>query len=519
MISNTHKTVNTLLSLAASLAFCTGVSYSSSAQAETGATSQIRLSSSTTAYSKAQIHVPWKMLSERLKSLVNQEASGVAQPIEGQSIEAGGITWQLSSGSAKAALSLDTATVSEAQVALALRKAVLQIDLDQITVDQLVERVVGGVRVRVRLNAVCGPIQIQQADAKASSTFSLNWTTGSPVATLANLDLGWEPNSWTFNDFECTGPSGLDTELREGISNYLRDPATFKLYVERYIAENLKTQVDAVLAQLRTPLKVGTGSEAVSLSVGALAPVSTGVIADITLTRAGKTLPAPAPSKSLPDEKSLSKLATSSPSLIGDLDLVEFAIQQKLRSQGQYYRVDLQLIEGFRKLMKNRIAQLFKWAELMNYPSSSPFYLNFAVPKSLSLKRGTGSSLTSSVPVYAVSQSYRDKQWWTWIETKGSAKTNVALSVSNGRLTYSTTIESVSIKSNYAKAYAKRFDKDSGNHIPDDIISEAIAGPQSALSGQFAFPDLDLGAAGEYRADALEWLDSKSFRLTFSRQR
>lgn len=517
MISNGNKTVNTLLRFSAVMAFCTGFTYSSLLRAETDSISEKLLTSSTISHSKAQLHVPWNLLSERLKTLVNQETTGVAQPIEGQTLVAEGINWQLSSGSAKASLALDTAAISESNVALSIRKAVLQIDLDQITVDQMVERVIGGVRVRVRLNAVCGPIQIQQANATANAALSLDWTTGSPVAALNFLDLGWEPNSWTFNEFDCTGPSGLDTELREGIGNYLRDPATFKPYVERYISENLKTQVDSVLVQLRNPIKAGTGSDAVDLLVGALAPVSTGVIADITLTRAGKTLPEPAPTKSLPNEKSLSRLSLTAPSLIADLDFIEFVVQQKLRSQSDYYRVDLQSIDGFRKLMKNRIAQLFKWAELMNYPSDNPFFLNFAIPKSLSLKRGEGSSLTSSVPVYAVSQSYRDKKWWTWIETKGSAKTSVALSLSKGRLTYSTTIQSASIKSTYAKAYAKKFDKDSGNQIPDDIIAEAIAGPQSALSGRFELPDVNLGAVGDYRASKLQWLDSRSFSLAFDR--
>ncbi|RYZ65760.1 MAG: hypothetical protein EOP05_20130, partial [Proteobacteria bacterium] len=137
---------------------------------------------------------------------MNEQAPGTAQTIEAQTLTAEGINWQLNSGSALATLFVDTSNVDATGVQVGVGRAKLQITLNQITVDQVIERVVGGVRVRVHLNAVCGPIQIQQETAKANAAFSLDWTSGSPVATLAKLDLGWEPNSWTFNEFECTGP-------------------------------------------------------------------------------------------------------------------------------------------------------------------------------------------------------------------------------------------------------------------------------------------------------------------------
>jgi hypothetical protein len=509
MISNTRCTVNTLLRFVSSLVLCTGFTYPHISRAETDA--------STT--SKAQLHVPWKLLSERLEKLVNRQSGGVAQPIEAQTLNADGIIWQLNAGRASATLAVDDSTIRERTVQVAVTKAKLQIELDQITVDQVIEREIGGVRVRVHLNAVCGPIIVNQAEASANSSFNLDWSGGSPKASLAQLDLGWAPNSWTFNQFECTGPSGLDVELREGISNYLRDPATFKPYVERYIAENLKAQVDEALAELRSPLKVGTGSDSVALVVGALEPVSTGVIADITLAPSGKSRPKATPAKALPSERALATLSRSQPSLLGDIDLIEFAIQQKLRSQGQYYKLNLQEVEGFRKLMHSRIAQLFKWAELMNYPENNPFYLNLANPKSLSLRKGSGSALTSAVPIYALTQSYRSKKWWNWIITRGTANTSVDLTLSNGKLKYTTEITSASLKSQYAPEYAKKYDKDEDNKIPDKIFAEAIAGPQSALSGEFQFPDVDLDESGEYRASELKWIDSKNFRLEFIRRR
>ena len=470
---------------------------------------------------KSQLHIPWKLLSERLRVLANSRASdGSAQknPIENRLIsvpyEGESINWNLTSGTVQATVKVDTATIDATSAQVSIPSAQIEIVLEQINVDQVIEKEIGGVKVHVHLQAACGPIQIHQPAARAVTFFNLAWTNGSPTATLSSLDLSWAPQSWTFNEFTCTGPSGLDTVIRDGVASYLRDPASLKSYIESYIADNLKAQIEAVLAKLRAPLAVGSRHEPITLQVGALAPVSTGVIADLTLKTDSKSTAGPA--GPLPSTSVLSSLSRSEPSLIGDLSVIQFIVDTKLRAQAPYYRFDLQTLPSFNKLMHNRVAQLFAWRDLWHYSSSSPFYLTIFKPSALKLSRGSGNVLTSNVPVKSMIQSYREKAWWVYVQSRGEAATSVAISVSSGALKYETAITTLDLNSKYGDAYIKAFHKDADDKVPDALVEKAVAGSRPELSGTMIWPIVDLDAGGKYRVSSLTWIDRDTFSLRFS---
>lgn len=471
---------------------------------------------------KAQLHIPWNLLSERLRTLANLHGSDgsvtttpignrlISVPYEGESID-----WNLSGGSVQALVNVDRAEVTANSANVSIKSAQIKIILDQISVDQVIERNVGGVIVRVHLTASCGPIAMVQPAASAQAAFALDWTGGSPTARLSTLDLGWAPQSWTLSDFTCTGPSGLDTLVHDGIASYLRDPADFKAYVSDYIAANLKAEIEAVLARIRTPFNVGTGSEAVTVEVGQLAPSTTGVIADLTLKTDSKAVSLPP--AALPSASVLTSLSKSQPALVGDIAVIEFLVANKLRSQPSWLRLNLQNVPAFHSLMQSRFKQFFAWADLMNYPKNAPFYLDLANPRSLKLTRGTKTSspLASTIPIRSVIQSYRDNEWWQWVQTTGNAAVSVALTVKSGTLSYATSVDKLTIKSLYGAAYKKRFNKSSTN-LPDGIVASAMQGPQSSLSGSMKWPDVDLDSAGLYRASSLTWVNRTTFSLNFS---
>lgn len=474
-----------------------------------------------TSQAKSQLHVPWKLLQERLRAIINEstsDGSGGAAPIDARLIsvpyDGEQITWKLSGGSVSAAVKVGSSQMGPAGASVAVTGAKSHIVLNSVSVDQIIERNVGGVVVRVHLAADCGPIIIDQTNAAADAAFNLSWSTGSPVATLSKLDLRWAPGSWTFNEFTCQGPSGLDALVREGLATYLRDPAELKPFVEQYIASNLQTNIDATLARLRDPFVIDSGSrEKITLTVGALAPASTGVIADLTLRTDSKVTPRPA--LPVPSSSVLRTLSSSQPALIGGVDVIQFIVNRKLAAQAPYYRINLQDVPAFHKLMHNRIAQLFAWQDLWHYGENAPFYLNVFNPGSLTLKKAGSSSLSSTIPMKANIQSYRGDKWWVYVVTAGTAVTTVDLAVSRGTLSYKTNIDSLKISSQYGAAYAKRYDKKKAK-LPDDIVAKAIVGPQSGLSGSMKFPNIDLQQAGEYRASTFSWANSSTFSLNFS---
>ena len=470
---------------------------------------------------KSQLHIPWNLLSERLRAVANAKASdGSVQdfPIENRLIlvpyEGEAINWTLRSGHVTPKVSISTATINANAARITIPASDIQIVLDQIEVDQVIEREIGGVVVRVHLQANCGPIQIRQPAALADSTFNLSWANGSPVATLGSLNLSWAPNTWTFSPFECRGPSGLDTLIRDGVAKFLSEPSSLKPYVESAISENLKSSVDSVLAKLREPLTAGSAKEPVVMRVGSLAPVATGIIADLTVGTDAKS--APLPAAPLPSATVLNTLSTSDPSLVGDLSLIQFVVDTKLKSAPAYYRFDLQTVDSFHSLMHSRIKQLFVWKQLWKFPEDNPFPFTIFKPKALKLSRGSGSTLTSTVPVQSLIQAYRDKAWYSFVEASGSADTNVTLSVSGGAMKYSTSIQSLKLKAQYSAAYSKRFDVDQDKKLPVSIVEKAMTGARPELSGSVVFPIVDLESGGRYRASSLTWLSKSTFALRFT---
>lgn len=473
---------------------------------------------------KAQLHVPWKLLSERLTAIVNQRASNgsaTMTPIENRLIsvpyDGESINWNLKSGSIVSAVTVDKSQVNPEAAAISVVNGKIRIILNELSVDQVLEREVSGVKVRLHLNAVCGPIQMDQVAAAAQSVFTLNWTGGSPIATLAKLDLSWAAGSWSFNEFACTGPSGLDTLIRDGLSQFLREPASLKPYVEKYLSQNLQSSIDTVLAKLRTPFKVGSTPEIMTVNVGILVPSITGVVSDLTIRTDAKA--APLPPLPVPSSSVLSTLSTSEPALIGDKSVLEFIVASRLSAKPPYFRIDLQTIPAFHQLMRSRFEQLFVWQDLWHYSSDAPFYLNVANPRKLSLMHGAGtnlsSNLSSTIPLSAIIQSYRDSNWWSLAVSKGTAAASVNLNVKDGVLSYATTIDSLKIKSTYGAAYRKRYSKGTSS-LPDGTVSKAITGPQKDMSGSMKWPDIDLEQAGQYRATSFTWADKNTFSLSFS---
>jgi hypothetical protein len=473
---------------------------------------------------KAQLHVPWRLLSERLTSIVNQRASdgsGTLTPIENRLIsipyDGEAINWNLKSGSIVSSVVVDQSQVNPEAAAISVVNGKIKIVLDELSVDQVIEKEVSGVKVRLHLNAVCGPIQMDQVATAAQAVFTLNWASGSPVTTLAKLDLSWAPGSWTFNNFTCTGPSGFDSLVRDGLAQFLREPSTLKPYVESYLSQNLQSSVDAVLAKLRTPfvapIVAGAPTDFMTVDVGTLAPSTTGVVADLTLHTDAKVTPLPA--LPLPSSSVLTTLSKTEPALVGDKSVIEFLIASRLVTKPNYFRVDLQSIAAFHKLMHNRIAQLFVWQDLWHFSSHAPFYLNVTNPMKLSLTRKVGATLSSTIALSSLIQAYRDSAWWSYVVTKGTAHATVALSVKSGVLSYATTIDSLKIRSQYGAAYRKKYNKGTSS-LPDGSVSKAIEGPQKDLSGTMKWPDIDLVQAGQYRASSFQWADKNTFSLGFS---
>lgn len=478
--------------------------------------------------SKAQLHLPWTLLNTRLQAGLGGNSSTLTTEIPSYQLDAEGIKWNLSSVVVTGKLGSNSAAITEGNVGIRAVDAPIQMTIGLVAVDQIIERVVGGARVRVHLKANCGPLVLNQEQANYSSLFGLNWSSGSPAATLQSFNLSWPSKSWRLADFKCEGPQGLPEILHEQIVERLGDANEFRPLLSQFLSAKVTESIESSLQKIREPFAVSSGQAKHQFKIGMLSPMLTGVLAEVTVTSplAATEVPA-APTvetklskkdkkkkdTKIPEKATVdfAKLPVDRPALLGAVTLLDQIFKSEMAAQPYYFTLDLQANKSFHDLMQSRFMQFFVFADLMNYPKSNPFYLQLFRPNFSALSVVDNGNLRTSFPLSGLVQSYRDNQWWTWLNLNGDTQAEVRLTVGGGTLTYETALSNKGVKLEYGAVYKAKYKK--SGHPPSSIASNALKGNQPALSGSVVWPTVDLGVGGQYKIDRLEWIDKSNFIL------
>lgn len=295
--------------------------------------------------------------------------------------------------------------------------------------------------------------------------------------------------------------------LREEILNQLKDASAFKPMLSTFLEEGVQPKLQSILEQIRQPITASTGKGQVRFQIGALEVASTGILANVQSGTGAKALAI--------TQATLDTLPQDKPTMLGGLEMIEAVVENELGAREDYFSLDLQKVSGFRKLMKSRFLQFFVWQDLFNYKKSSPFYLRIHNPRTLTLSQtGTGGILETSVGVNAVMQSYRDDTWWSYVVMQGSAKASIAVALSDGKLSYKTTLGSPEVSIGYGPEYVARYGKPSG--LPKDRLRSSLSGHQKDLSGEMQFEDIAFDSVGKFRASNMKWLTPKIFSITWT---
>lgn len=465
--------------------------------------------------SKAQLHLPWGLLNSRLQAAVGANSSTFSVDLPASQLEVAGIQWNLSGLSMKSHLSANSAAMTATHVGVRTVNSPIEMKIGLISVDQVVEKIINGVKVRIHLKASCGPLTLVQSLAGFSSLFKLDWSSGSPVSSLGNLDLSWPAGSWAVSEFKCAGPQGLPEILHEQIAERLGSAEEFRPLLAQFISGRVTSKIEESLSKIRAPFAVSSGKSKHVFQIGAMAALASGVLADVSVRSpfvgagagAGSAGGTSATTGSLDTNvATLEKVPLDRPALLGNLGLLDQIFKSEMSEQPPYLTIDMQANKSFHDLMQSRFTQFFVFADLMNYPKKSPFYLQIFRPEFSSLSVLDSGNLRTQFPLSAVVQSYRDGKWWSYLNLKGDTKAEVRLTVGNGVLSYETALSNKGVQLNYGAEYRERFKK-RGNP-PSSVASSALKGKQPALSGSVTWPVVDLGVGGQYKIDRLEWIES-----------
>lgn len=348
--------------------------------------------------------------------------------------------------------------------------------LDSVSIDQYIEREIGGVIGRFRIQARCENVNLHMKPGKAVLTMKL-----SPVfdrsllrAQVDDANLSWTPDAWEVGALNCTGAQGFDDIIKEEIAKMTGDAsivtsqkAKLMEFVREYVSSksldlstprNLVTSRPDIQVSLRVTNFSGTESNAVVRGLLRVVFTQTRSTEQVNLQLGTGGLG-----------------SSQTPVLRIPESFVLAVAKQAYAGNSWVERVSSDEIPGFSTLMKSRLTQFFVWRELMNFSKSAKFLFDVYSPKNISV---TGRQLSYDVkaPLYAKMYAPKSGKYVPFMNFTVPLESKVKLSLNNGKITSKFTNVALEINEQWDPDYVAKYNpskKFASSKIESRILSAA----------------------------------------------
>lgn len=451
------------------------------------------------ASSEAAMWIPWTVLRQKVEKIFPAEPRLWREELADQTLSVGGLQWKLAGLRADFQLERGAFDFDGRRVQLQIPHAALRLTIGSLAVDQIIEREVNGIIARVHLQAQCGPFRLSQDQAQADTQISLNWKELELQSRIDALDLQWGHGSWTLSEIACSGPAGFDVLLQQEVTKQLQTPEAFRPILKQVLGQRLQATIDSALSPLKNLRSVEIPGADQTLNFQALhfdaREQGLAVLMKITTT----------PEVSLHGFTLTPEIIAGAPADRPSLHFPQGFLNESLetwwKTQPAWTSFDLQKIGAFRSLMNSRFLQFFLWPDLWNYAKTAPFTLKVKRPENLSMQWSANGEASFSSELIAWMQSSRAGKIWDYVWLRGQATTKLNFSFASGLLKIRGSILPRGLSTGYGPDYRARFGW--SGWLPGSILNQAAAAAAPSLSYDFAWPDLDLGDGGKYRATQL----------------
>ena len=281
--------------------------------------------------------------------------------------------------------------------------------IQALTVDHIVEREVGGIIGRFRIQARCDNVTLNLKKNAGNFALSLSprLSAGQVGADIQGFELAWQPGAWTLQeDLKCEGAEGFGDLIKEQVQVIAQDSAKFLEPQKTVIKSYLENYFSTLNFDLATPREL----------VSARTDVKTSLVFDETKQDANQGLWAKG-RVILEFEKSTrnknQKLVLQSSIFeenAGSQVLIrlpqEFArevVAEAFSANSWSQRFSSSVIPGFSTVMNSRLTQLLVWPELRKYSKSAKFLFDLNSKKDLEV---SGQGLQ-----YSVKSTLQAKMW------------------------------------------------------------------------------------------------------------
>ena len=307
----------------------------------------------------------------------------------------GEVQYRLKMARPKIVLGAEQAVLSESLSA--------NITIDNVFVDSIVERVVDGVLLRIRIQGSCSNIPVRLVPGKARLLATLKASVGSdglPQVSIPWMDFQSEDDAWIIGEFSCTGFQGFKEKVQTGLKKHLSRGETVIPGVKAMIDQRLANLLAEFQAWFMAPRELSTGVDNMRVT---LYPTSIGQISSTGFQLRG-IIDFVFASQDVNEIYHLPPLRT-----VGTLPNYTAVMPEELigalngmayKTGNLYMRLRGQEMAGFRSFMNNSFAKLFVWPQMNRYSASADFLFDALaedLPRLTAIRDDGKGSLTGQI--------------------------------------------------------------------------------------------------------------------------
>lgn len=346
--------------------------------------------------SEFELHLPRQfqevLITKKWESLMNKEFQGNWQ-IPDQKTVTDGIPVQMKNISLAVKSFMEKPRLEDPQNALLLTAKDLraELKLGEVSIDHVIERSVGGIVGRFRVQALCHNVALQLAPDAGNFSLVLNPQVDSTSIGLnvQDVHLSWAPGAWVASEIKCSGAEGFSEVLKKEIERIANDS-------ESLVSPHLST----IKTKIQESLKDSTYDYTSEKELNVARPDIRIFMLDLKYENLGTQgvrmkgnlhvnflLSKKEDIKNLKLDKSTQVLGAEAQLRLPKDFISEFAMQA-YTAETWLHRIVSTKISGFNSLMQSRFSQFFVWPELMSYPRSAQFLFDVNSPTDISIKGG-----------------------------------------------------------------------------------------------------------------------------------
>lgn len=455
--------------------------------------------------SEVAIVVPWGSIekdfnqwSQSLQKNWSDELTAVVVPVDGLDIQLPKVKVQaLIQGSSLRA-------VSE-RLDYGIQKLMLKLSVSGLNIDQVVERMVDGVVVRVHVHVRCDAFELEQTQAQVFARLNPGVSEGKTNPSFDSFHVVWPDNSWTVTNIQCQGPTGMGEKIQTTLLSRLKNSEDFRPELEKIVLKKIQSEVMARISKWSSPQLVAEGAESLLVQLKQIQSHPKGLVFLSVLSDPKK--PGTQPVSLEWDNRTWEQIPEDSPSLLLPTVGIEKLLLKRWQREPDWMSLSLNSIKSFNRLLKSRFLQFFVWSDLWNYSKSSPFTLQMQRPQSVPVSWDDNGRAQVRFNAGAWIQSVRDGKTWNYIGLSSPVKIDLQMQIQQGNLRLGGHAELQDVQTYVGAEYEQKYGRP---WFSRSIVEEALKSAVERVSIGLQLPSLQFNDSTQYTANGWKGLDRKT---------